>query len=203
MDAAKIRLSPKEMDLVLNADWILTKNGIMEKAKGLLAALQDRLVAYGVEHPELLNIPVSTVPPKISKGENYRGLPYLVLDYPRIFNKQDVLAIRTMFWWGHFFSLTLQLGGSFKNLATDKIVNAFSMLQKNKFYHCVSEDEWEHHFESDNYISLENFDADRFLQILTEKSFIKIATKIPLQQWDAAPELLFSQFKLIVEVLAD
>ena len=33
MNTAKIRLSPKEMELVRNADWILTKNHIIQKAK--------------------------------------------------------------------------------------------------------------------------------------------------------------------------
>ena len=39
MDPANLRLSPTEMDLVTNADWILTKNDIINKAKGLLAIL--------------------------------------------------------------------------------------------------------------------------------------------------------------------
>jgi len=54
------------------------------------------------------------VSPKISRGENYLGLPYLVLDYPRLFRPDAVLAIRTFFWWGHFFSSTLQLSGGYK-----------------------------------------------------------------------------------------
>ena len=32
--------------------------------------------------------------PKISKGENYKGLPYVMLDYPRCFGKTDIFAIR-------------------------------------------------------------------------------------------------------------
>ena len=40
---------------------------------------------------------------KISRGENYRGLPYLILDYPAYFSQKDIFAFRTMFWWGHFF----------------------------------------------------------------------------------------------------
>ena len=41
MNPAKIRLSPNEMELVTNADWILTKNGIMRKAWHLLEGLQE------------------------------------------------------------------------------------------------------------------------------------------------------------------
>ena len=49
---------------------------------------------------------------KISKGENM-GLPWVMLDYPRLFGQEDVLAIRTMFWWGHCFSVTLHLKGRY------------------------------------------------------------------------------------------
>ena len=48
---------------------------------------------------------------KIFRGENYRQLPYLVLDYPKHFSKESVLAFRTMLWWGNFFSCTLHLQG--------------------------------------------------------------------------------------------
>ena len=51
--------------------------------------------------------------PKISRGENYNGLPYVMLDYPRCFGKEDVFAMRTMFWWGNFFSITWHLKGKY------------------------------------------------------------------------------------------
>jgi hypothetical protein len=40
MSAAKIRLSEKEMELVINADWILTKNIILDKVIELFSSLQ-------------------------------------------------------------------------------------------------------------------------------------------------------------------
>ena len=113
MDIAKIRLSPEEEALVATTDWILTKNNVLQKIKQLLLALQSR-------QQDLL-LPFNSLPeevlkssPKISRGENYKGLPWLVLDYPRYFNKADVFAIRTLFWWGNFFSITLHLSGSYK-----------------------------------------------------------------------------------------
>ena len=63
--------------------------------------------------------------PKISKGENYKGLPWLVLDYPRYFNKEDIFAIRTLFWWGNFFSITLHISGKYKMRYEKKIIDSF------------------------------------------------------------------------------
>src|ERR1700733_216708 len=118
MNEAKISLSQKEMDLVTNADWILTKNAILDKVKDLLAVLSESFQSY--LHMHTLLIPAGT--PKISKGENYKGLPYLILDYPRSFEKEDILAIRTLFWWGHFFSITLHVAGKNKLLFEEKII---------------------------------------------------------------------------------
>lgn len=104
MNPAKIRLSATELELVTNTDWILTKNGIIQKVKNMLEALQAEQQEYLAK--EKINFPAEFTSslPKISKGENYKGLPYLVLDHPRYFNKENVFTIRTMFWCGKFFS---------------------------------------------------------------------------------------------------
>ena len=35
---------------------------------------------------------------RVFKGEYYRDLPFVTLDFPRIFEKENVFAYRTMFW---------------------------------------------------------------------------------------------------------
>lgn len=102
MDEAKIRLSAPEMELVKDAGWILTKNGILEKVSHLLGSIQQ---SYQLQLQQVSSLPpeILASAPKISRGENYKGLPWLVLDYPRCFGQQDVFAMRTMFWWGPFF----------------------------------------------------------------------------------------------------
>jgi hypothetical protein len=202
MIEAKIRLSAKEMELVTNADWILTKNGIMEKARLLLERLQEQELG-------LLPVPANGVGgishygiPKISKGENYGGLPYLVLDYPRIFHKENTLAIRTMFWWGNFFSTTLHLAGSHQQRLAAIVKEEFEILQNLDFHICINDREWEHHFEPSNYIPLAGLTKAGFNQILEGRSFIKIAQKIPLHQWDDAGSLLLSNFKLLTGMIA-
>ena len=203
MDATKIRLSPDEAALVIRADWILTKNGIIEKTRQLLAALQTEqqalLSAYGKELPEVM----LHSSPKISKGENYKGLPYLVLDYPRQFNKEDILTIRTLFWWGNFFSVTLHLSGMYKEAHEKKIIASFESLKANEFSLCINEDPWEHHFETDNYVSLDRFSSAVFEQMIYKKDFIKCSKKIPLHQWNEAEKKLLEMFIQLIGTLTD
>jgi hypothetical protein len=202
MNPAKIRLSAKEMELVMNADWILTKNGIIEKVKHLLGSLQpaqqDILNKLRSFFPAEILIPAA----KISKGENYKGLPYLVLDHPRYFDKENVFAIRTMFWWGHFFSVTLHLSGKYRQQFKPNILSAYSLLQQDDFFIATGSDEWEHHFEKDNYSPVKNMNSSEFEQCISQNSFLKLAQNIPLQQWDYAHTLLTGSFSRLMYLLA-
>jgi hypothetical protein len=123
---------------------------------------------------------------KISKGENYNGLPYLILDYPRIFNKQNIFAIRTLFWWGNFFSITLHLGGVHKERYEEKCIHALELFKQHDFYFCINSDEWEHHFDSSNYTPVKSLSIDKWEQQVKEKPFLKMAKKYSLHLWDDA-----------------
>jgi hypothetical protein len=196
----KIQLSLYEMELVNNAEWILTKNDILVKVKHLLSGLQQKQQQY--IQSLSLSLPEETLKtsPKISKGENYNGLPYLILDFPRLFDHKNIFAIRTMFWWGNFFSITLHLSGNYKTIFAEKIIAGYNLLKEKGFYGCVHEEQWEHHFESYNYIEISKWDKDDFTNKINKSSFIKIAHKIPLTRWNEAPDLLLQHFKVMIEI---
>src|SRR5688572_25425075 len=117
MSEAKIRLSAKEAELIGNAEIILTKNAILRKVNELLAVLQQEQRNLIMASAATLPIGVVRSSPKISRGENYKGLPYQVLDHPRVFEQENIAAVRTMFLWGNFFSVTLHLSGNYKKNA--------------------------------------------------------------------------------------
>ena len=189
------------MELVSSPDIILTKNAIIKKAISLLQTVQDHAQLYLKTLKKELPKEAVEMSPKISKGENYKGLPYLVLDYPRVFDKKHVFAIRTMFWWGNFFSVTLHLSGRYKNLFEKNIAASFVKLQNAGFSVCINNEEWEHHFEGDNYVELSQIGEDNFQKDILKTRFIKLAKKIPLQAWENVPGLLVADFKRIIELI--
>lgn len=195
MNDAKIRLSQKEMELITNANWILTKNVILKKIDFFFSDLQIKqkewLTQYHGQFPE----DFLQSSPKISKGEYYNGLPYRMLDFPKIFNQSEILAVRTMFWWGHFFSSTIHLAGNYKTLYEKKIITAYSFLKESGFYCCINEDQWEHHFEEANYKLIKNLTEQEFEKIILGNSFCKIALKVPLQELDIVEKILLTNFK--------
>jgi hypothetical protein len=202
MDTAKVRLSKEEMGLITRSDWILTKNQILKKVQQLLSdvqvQLQQLLPEYSWLQREIINSS-----PKISRGENYKGLPWLILDYPRYFNKEDVFAVRNFFWWGNFFSSTFHLAGIYKVRYKNKIIDSFEMLKKNDFYFCNNEDQWEHHFETENYEAVSAFNHSSFEKMINEKSFIKLAKKIPLEKWNDVEEKMVETFSQLMNALKD
>jgi hypothetical protein len=201
MNPAKIRLSPKEMELVTNADWILTKNAIMEKVRALLAG-QLLMQQSSISSIKLsLTEVVLEKAAKISRGENYKGLPYVILDHPRYFSTTDTLAIRTMFWWGHFFSTTLQLAGKFREQYTTSLCRHYIELKNADAYISSSNEQWQHHFEEDNYLRIASIEETEFNKMLLENNFCKIAMKTELSDWTLVEDALSRQYSLCMRIL--
>jgi hypothetical protein len=203
MDKAKIRLSSKEAELVINAEVILTKNIILQKVKLLLEELQLKQQQFLQSNPGVLPAEVIAIPPKISKGENYQGLPYLVLDQPRYFERNNHFAIRSMFWWGNYFSLTLHLSGIYKEKYKKKIESSFIQMKEEEFFICAGNDEWEHHIEKNNYKLLNEISVDEFKSHRDKNNFVKLVKKIPLEQWDDAENILLNSFCNIISWLTN
>ena len=197
----KIRLSDFEKELLHDPKWILTKNDVIKKAQLLLGCVQENITDYTNAHPKIFPKEVMAISPKISKGENYLGLPWLMLDYPRYFERENIFAIRTLFWWGKFFSSTLHLSGKFKRLYLENIISNYDTLKTNEFYFCISEDQWKHHLEADNYKPVREISVDELKTRSAKNSFIKLVKKIPLSEWNDAIDILSNEFAGITKLL--
>src|SRR5688500_11464948 len=152
IESAKIQFSAEEMELLKNCDWILTKNRIIEKLSAgleqLAVKVRNELLAY---YP-LISEQLLAAGYKVSRGEKYQGLPYLMLDFPRIFGKEDVLAIRVLFWWGKFFSITLHTKGKYA-VRIAKLLDA-AKHDDDELLVSFSGDEWNHDLAHEDYLQL-------------------------------------------------
>jgi len=187
MNISKIHLSSSELELMQNAEIILTKNKILEKVREMLGGIQEQQTAL-VKQLSLKD-EIFTVPPKISRGENYMGLPYLILDYPRQSSAGRFFFIRSMFWWGRFFSCTLHLAGEAKDLYKENIRQSVRELKNN--FIGVTDDQWIHHLEDTHYKRIGSLTKTEFEQYCDQFSHLKIAAKFSLSEWTGAPSNLF------------
>lgn len=204
MEFANLQLSPEEIRLVMEPGWILTKNSIIKKVVALFAGLSEdyRAVLEGAG-------PFGS--PKISKGENYQGLPYVMLDYPRLFGREDVLAIRTFFWWGHVFSVTLHLKGAYRESYLPLIQRNWKVLAAAGFHVGISADEWRHEFVPEIYRPIHGVeDLSGGTPFPSEGTpfpsggtpFLKLSAACGLDRWEEAHEILLGLFRVLVDVLA-
>ena len=197
----KITLSDKELELVCNSSWILTKHAIIKKVYALFGNAATYMQQIVLENKVSLPAEINMYNPKISKGENYLHLPYVMLDYPRYFTNEKILTIRTMFWWGNYFSVHLLLSGDFKTAAIESLLRNFSWLQNDDYFVSISDDPWSHHFEEGNYLHLAKCTKEDFSSILYSKPFIKIGKILPVKHWDNAPVFIETSFAGLAELL--
>lgn len=200
MSGPKVQFSPSELRLLMNTDFILTKNKLLHSIKNMFEYLQSEMqntveikrAYYGHE--------VFSIGGKVSRGENYMGLPYLVLDYPRQFDSISVFAIRTFFWWGNFFSSTLQLAGQYKEDYLPAITHNYAALARRDYYIGVGEDPWVHHFEEDNYKKISSLSEDEFIDTCHGFEHLKIAAQWPVQDVQFVTEDLMESWQFLVKL---
>lgn len=198
MQQTKIQLLPAEMELVSKPDLILTKNAILQKIKLFFEEIQVRQSVILKDYSSRIPEEILRISPKISRGENYKGLPWLVLDNPRFFQHNNIFAIRTMFWWGNFFSITIHLSGDNKTKHSEKIISNISSLRENGFCIYNGNDEWEHDLDPGSYKELSAVGDDEFDKISSANSFLKLAKKFPIDSFEGIDEKLLKNYELLV-----
>lgn len=196
----KITLSEQERQLVTDAGWILTKRAIIDKVYQLMGQVADELQAQVAADAGLVPAGVGAVAPRIYRGENYRQLPYVLLDYPRYFKGEDVFALRTLFWWGNFFSVTLHLGGACKADLLPQLQQQLGTKSGEDLYICVNSDPWEHHFEAENYQPAGTLQP-AVREELSGRNFLKLAYRFPLDNWEEMPAILSSAGIRLLQLL--
>jgi hypothetical protein len=198
MSGTNVELSKNESELVTNSEFILTKNRIIEKVYNLFGDLIGNYQTMLYEYITTLPAEVFSVSPKIYKGENYLGLPYVMMDYPRVFLRNDVLAVRSFFWWGNFFSITLHLSGKFLTEHKNNILCGLKNKNAADLFVCIHDEQWDHHFEITNYKSLNDINIEETLQ----KPFLKIAKKLSLTDWEKSFNFFESSCAALLKLLA-
>jgi len=198
----KIQLSPEEMQLVTNSEWILTKHRVIDKVYHLFGSLSDQMQLYLQEKNGLYPSGLLQFAPKISKGEQYEALPYVVLDYPRVFSKEDVFAVRSFFWWGNYFSITLHLKGKYREQYGRKIAAAMTENKLEGYYYSFSGGEFNFDLRGKNYQRVNDITEEKYAA-MEQADFLKISYQISFKHWNSVEQTLMQVFRHCMQLLAD
>jgi len=106
-----MKLTEKELKVLEDKDFLISKHLVIEKILTQFQDVRRKLKTTLCNSNFIFDPHIDIENGKIFKGDNYRMLPYVVLDYPKFYSKGDVFTFRTMLWWGHFYSSTLHIEG--------------------------------------------------------------------------------------------
>jgi hypothetical protein len=179
MKRKTFELSKKELLLIQDRDFLIHKRRVIQSLRDQLLLFQKALSTSSSIQKFLDSNAIKPAEAKLSQGENYKGLPYLVLDYPAVFTKPDIIAFRTLFWWGNFFSFTLHLQGSHLAKHIKSIKKNWEELKRLDFYLSVGKTAWEYHYGADNYQKIHSTMKNE----LDQRSFLKMSRKIELKRY--------------------
>ena len=201
----KLTFSREELDVMMNSRFFLVKNDATQKIVQLFGELEKELLSSVSVFPFLMSNELQIKEKgKIFRGENYRLMPYLILDYPRVFNSQTVFAFRSMFRWGHEFSFTLHLQGESLELFRKNIQNNLTVLNGHQFYFCVNNTPWEYTFDESNYIRFDTMLEERndeLQKIILENNFIKLSRKLDLADFEKVISFGVDTFESLMTAL--
>lgn len=178
----KFSLGSEEMSLLTNTHFFEQKRKVLNIIIQSLGDLESAYMEIAGDFSTEIPKEALQKRGKISRGENYRGLPYLILDHPAYFSKQGIFAFRTLIWWGNPISITFHISGDYLQKFKIQLVAGLPNLNLTNLFICINSNQFEHHFESNNYISLHDFISENGNpeKLMNERGFLKIMHKMPL-----------------------
>jgi hypothetical protein len=179
----EIDFSPDEISLIHDHRIFDLKAGIISKITRLFSGIEEQLhtdlESVKFDFPDNCRLRSG----KISKGENYRNCPYLVLDYPRLFSKKDIFSIRTIFWWGHYFSNAFIIGGNSYHKYIDRFIEESERLRKTGWYLCVHHNPWKLELDDSNFRPFSDLSSAEIMEHMKRYTFLKVAAVYPVDQY--------------------
>ncbi len=198
-----LKFSNEEMKVLVDKNFFELKHSSTAKIVEIFGLLEVELKnVYSASELQIENLNASSG--KIFRGENYRGFPYVLLDCPRMFNRESVFAFRTMFWWGNEFTFTLHLQGEAWNKFKAPMISKFSSVENKGILFCVNESPWQYHLGEDNYIQLDNLQNIEIAKSQLEKrEFVKLTRKLAIDKYENVIEVGKETLEFFLSLLKD
>ena len=185
-------LSKQELEVFNDQEWIAKKVEIVDRIFEELSFIQKQVWHQIQQHPTVVKLGLK--PGKVSKGEKYQGyLPYLVLDAPSVFQKEDFLTFRLIIIWGERILFEVQARNKYCEILKKNIHN--SDLDVNDYVH-ISNDPWNYDFESYQSIS-------ESTNIQTIQKDLKLARFYSISEMDNLQEIYLKFVLKYLDLLQD
>lgn len=194
----ELLLTDKELELLQDKNVFKLKSFLTKKLEAKLAVLEELLHNHLKNGEKRLPLECYKLRGKITKGENLVEFPWMVLDYPRVFNRDKIFAVRTLIWWGRYITVSLVLTGTYsKKLAPYVLRNAKRL---HGAYISVSGTPWVHEVNNKTSVKAQKLTTSQKESVL-EKEFIKVFFKIPLSQIQDLDKQVLKRFEQLINLV--
>ncbi|MFN0274532.1 MAG: hypothetical protein ACKVPJ_02205 [Chitinophagales bacterium] len=168
--------SDDEISLLFNKEIFYTKRSATEKLyllfSEIIAVIKDTPIHKSFLFPDGTDFSTG----KISKGENYKGSPYVMLDFPKLFSKDSIFAFRAMFWFGHGFVFSIVVAGNALKPLQKKFLKNKNGLHHHNIYFSIFNHAWQHEIHKDANILVEEISTQEMEHHINKNHFIKLSS---------------------------
>ena len=198
-----LKFSNEEMKVLVDKNFFELKHSSTAKLVELFGQLEVELKkVVSASGLQVDNLNVSSG--KIFRGGNYRGFPYVLLDCPRLFNRESVFAFRSMFWWGNEFTFTIHIQGEAWEKFKSSLISNFENLENRGILFCINESPWQYHLGEDNYIPLDSKqNMAQAKDMLQSKNFVKLSRKLAINEYENVIEVGKEALEFYLSLLND
>lgn len=163
-----------------------------------MMASQEQLIGHIKASTYSLPSELSLNARKIARGENYRGLPYWVCDFPAHMGREHIWAFRLVVWWGNHISFNLILKGRFKKAIHLNV----ETVRSNDLYFTLVETPWAIEFDPEVQKIASSLSLEEILSHFEQHDFIKLSCKFKLEEINLLPSLSVTCFDRLTEALS-
>jgi len=169
--------SQSELSFLYDPAPMLLKRDIFKKLDVLFGEIQLSVKSVLQEFDTLFPEGTDDERGKISKGENYLGLPWMMLDFPAFFTKTSTFSIRSFCWWGNHFSCFVLIGGEALELYRQRLLSDLNPGHGISFI--AGDDPWKHNVQRHE---LQKSDPSEITRQIDDHGFIKLYGSWPLTE---------------------
>lgn len=162
MRKSTFKLTKHELHIISDADFMRTKQLLIKNISNYYNQIGEQLLTK--YHAD------SGLTHKVTRGENYLDMPYVVLDVPQLKPNNISRKLRIMVWWGHYVSLQYFVEANANNLK-----HAMQLPAQN-YKILTTQSLFNNHLESADFVEPNQLHEHSF----SDLQYTKIAVSIPL-----------------------
>jgi hypothetical protein len=176
-----LAFTDEETTLLADAQFFRKKAKVSDKIRGQLEATRVKLKAELTQTALIAPPDFDPQCVQFVKGEHLEDFPYQYLDYPKHFQGVEKCTFRTLFWWGHHAVFAWILEGRAVKQYKKNLVDRFHRIAGQGVELSTAATLWEWKRGEGYTLPITHDRKAQIAAVLAERSFVKIARFIPLE----------------------